>query len=168
MTSSLHSDQVHAQANPVKDDANSQPLETRLTEMSTELERAKGLLQALSDAVDAKVSYVDAQQRYQYVNKQYEEWYETTADRLVGKTIQELMGEDYQYVKSNVESALSGEEVGYGFTLDFPDGQQRYLWITYVPHLNHSSEVVGFFVICQDLTEQKRLEALEQLKGANA
>jgi hypothetical protein len=80
------------------------------------------------------------------------------------------MGEDYQYVKQHLDSALSGEEVRYGFILNFPDGQKRYLWITYVPHVNELSEVKGIFVICQDITiEQKRLEeSLEQIKATEA
>ena len=138
--------------------------------LAEEIERYKGLVQALSDTVEAKVSYIDSEQRYQYVNKQYEEWYQTTSDKLVGKTVQELMGEDYQYVKQHLDSALSGKEVRYGFILNFPDGQQRYLWITYVPHVNELSEVKGIFVICQDITiEQKRLEeSLEQIKATEA
>lgn len=137
--------------------------------VEAEIERYKGLLQTLSDAVDAKVSYVDKNQRYQFVNKQYEQWYETTASQLVGKTVHELMGEEYQHVKSYVESALSGKEVRYDCPLNFTDGEQRYLRITHVPHFNDSGEVIGIFVVCVDITEQKRLEEeLEQLKAAKA
>ncbi len=134
-----------------------------------EIERYKGLLQTLSDAVDAKVSYVDKNQRYQFVNKQYEHWYETTADQLVGKTVHELMGEEYQQVKPYVESALSGQEVRYDCSLNFTDGQQRYLRITHIPHVSGSGEVVGICVVCVDITEHKCLEEqLEQLKATEA
>jgi PAS domain S-box-containing protein len=137
--------------------------------MEAEIERYKGLLQTLSNAVDAKVSYVDKNQRYQFVNQQYEQWYETTADQLVGKTVYELMGEEYQQVKPYVESALSGQEVRYDCPLNFTDGEQRYLRITHIPHFNDSGEVMGIFVVCVDITEQKRLEQeLEQLKASKA
>jgi len=137
--------------------------------LAEEIERYKGLVQVLSDTVEAKVSYIDSEQRYKFVNKQYERWYETSADKLVGKTVQELMGEEYQHVKSYVETALSGKEVRYDCPLNFTDGQQRYLRITHVPHFNELSEVIGIFVVCQDITEQKHLEeSLEQLKAAQA
>jgi PAS domain S-box-containing protein len=139
------------------------------TEIRAELERYKGLLQTLSNAVDAKVSYVDAQYRYRFVNEQYEHWYETTADQLIGKTPQELMGEEYQYVKRYVEAALSGEEVQYETALSFTDGQQRLLSLTHTPHFDESGNVLGIFVVCVDITEQKRLqEQLEELKTVKA
>ncbi|HEY9632961.1 MAG TPA: PAS domain-containing protein [Coleofasciculaceae cyanobacterium] len=154
---------------PLKDNANADTQQPKLVEMEAEIARYKGLLQTLSDAVDAKVSYVDKNQRYRFVNKQYEQWYETTADQLVGKTVYELMGEEYQHVKSYVESALSGNEVRYDCPLNFSDGQVRYLQITHIPHFNDSQEVIGIFVVCVDITEQKRLhEELEQLKATKA
>ncbi len=154
MTSRLQNDRRHA------------PQDSTLAATQTAIERYQGLLQTLSDAVDAKVSYVDAQQRYQYVNRQYEQWYDMSADQIVGKTPQELMGDEYQQVKPYVESALSGQVVNYECPLNFTDGQQRYLQITHIPHVNDASEVIGIFVVCVDITEQKHLRAkLAQLEA---
>ncbi len=153
----------------LKHDTDAQQLKPDLTELRGEVERYKGLLQTLSDAVEAKVSYVNKEQRYLFVNKQYEQWYETTADQIVGKTVQELMGEEYQHVKSYVETALSGKEVRYDCALNFTDSQQRYLRIIHIPHFDEFSEVLGIFVVCHDITEQKRLEEeLEQLKAVKS
>ncbi|MEW6495592.1 MAG: PAS domain-containing protein [Cyanobacteriota bacterium] len=124
-----------------------------LAEMSAELERYQGLLQSLSDVTKAKVSYIDKEQRYRFVNKQYEHWYNTTADQILGKTVQALMGEQYQLVKPYVDSVLSGHEAKYDFMFSFPDGKQRHLSVTNIPHFNDASEVIGIFVICVDITE---------------
>lgn len=154
MTSRLQNDRRHA------------PQDSTLAAMQAAIKRYQGLLQTLSDAVDAKVSYVDAQQRYQYVNRQYEQWYDMSADQIVGKTPQELMGDEYQQVKPYVESAFSGQVVNYECPLNFTDGQQRYLQITHIPHVNDASEVIGIFVVCVDITEQKHLRAkLAQLEA---
>ena len=125
-----------------------------LTDISVELERYQGLLQALSDVTKSKVSYVDKDQRYRFVNKQYEDWYNTTADQILGKTVQELMGEQYQLIKPYIDSVLSGNEAKYDSMFSFPDGKQRHLAVTNIPHFNAASEVIGIFVICVDITQQ--------------
>ena len=121
--------------------------------LSAELERYQGLLQALSDVTKAKVSYVDKELRYRFVNQQYEDWYSTTADQILGKTVQELMGEQYQLVKPYIESVLSGNEAKYDSMFSFPNGKQRHLSVTNIPHFNGTSEVIGIFVICVDISE---------------
>lgn len=126
---------------------------SHLDEMLVELERCQGLLQSLSDVTKAKVAYLDKEQRYRFVNKQYEQWYKTTADQILGKTAQELLGEQYQLVKPYVDSVLSGKEAKYDFTFSFPDGKQRHLCVTNTPHFNEASEVIGIFVICVDISE---------------
>jgi PAS domain S-box-containing protein len=144
MTSTLQNHPVDASQAP------------NLAEKSAEVERYKGLLQALADAANAKVSYIDKEERYLFVNKQYEQWYQTTADQIVGKTAQELMGEEYPLVKPYIESVLAGNEAKYECTLSFPDGKQRCLSVTNIPHFNDASDVIGIFVVCVDITEQKR------------
>jgi PAS domain S-box-containing protein len=174
MTSTLKSDQIHAsqapsQTHPVEDRADAQQLKPDLAAIRAELERYKGLLQTLSDAVEAKVSYLDREERYLFVNEQYERWYQMTADQIVGKTAQEFMGEEYHYVKPYIDAVFSGKEARYDCPLDFPDGQHRYLRVTNIPHFNESSEVIGMFVVCHDITQQKHLEEeLEQLKSVKA
>jgi PAS domain S-box-containing protein len=135
------------------------PQTSSLAELSAECDRYKGLLQALADTANAKVSYINREERYLFVNKQYEQWYQTTADQIVGKTAQDLMGVEYPLVKPYIDSVFLGNEEKYECTLSFPDGKQRCLAVTNLPHFNDASEVIGIFVVCVDITEQKRLDA---------
>jgi len=65
-----------------------------------------------------------------------------------------------------VEAVLSGES-NLRINSDLPDGKERYLVVDYVPDISEAGEVLGFFVICQDLTEHKRTEeALGSRVGA--
>jgi len=64
---------------------------------------------------------------------------------------------DYQKVQGYVEAVLSGEKA-YRCSRTFQDGKERYLVVDYVPDISEAGEVLGFFVICQDLTEHKRTE----------
>ena len=100
------------------------------------------------------MAYVDAQQRYQFINKQYENWYQVPAPQIIGKTVKELMGEaGYQSIQEYIDLALSGQRVSYEFTGSFEDGKERLLGVKYVPHLNEKGKTLGFFVLCQVVTE---------------
>ena len=104
---------------------------------------------------------MDAQQRYQFVNKQYGEWSKVPVEEILGQTVQEFMGgAGYGEIQEYVETALSGLTVSYKFNWRFADGQDRYMDVKYVPHFSNASEVLGFFVISQDLTEYKRAETV--------
>lgn len=118
----------------------------------------------ITDAVPVKIAYVDAQQRYRFINKRYEEWFKTSPETILGKHIQDIMGAlAYQQVQGYVSAALSGEKVTYEFSRTYNDGETRYLVVDYVPHISAAGEVLGFFVLAQDLTERKRVElALQQ------
>ncbi|MDJ0705244.1 MAG: PAS domain-containing protein [Leptolyngbyaceae cyanobacterium MO_188.B28] len=81
-------------------------------------------LSLIANEFPGKVAYVDAQQRYQFINKQYEDWYQVPAMQIIGKTIKDLMGEAiYQGIQGYIELALSGQRVSYEFTGAFEDGE---------------------------------------------
>ncbi|MDJ0707694.1 MAG: PAS domain-containing protein [Leptolyngbyaceae cyanobacterium MO_188.B28] len=120
-------------------------------------------IQLIADALPGKAAYVDAQQRYRFVNKQYGEWSKSPVEEILGQTVQQFMGTSgYGEIQQYVEAALSGQTVSYKINWRFADGQERYMAVKYVPHFNNTSEVLGFFVISQDLTEYKRTETVLQ------
>ncbi|MCG8362492.1 MAG: PAS domain-containing protein [Pseudanabaenales cyanobacterium] len=114
-------------------------------------------LRLIADAFPGKVAYVDAQQRYQFINKQYEDWYQVPAEQIIGKTVNDLMGKSsYQSIQNYIEAALAGQRVNYEFTGAFEDGKDRCLGVSYLPHLNQMGATLGFFVVCQVVTERSR------------
>ncbi len=129
---------------------------TECKRLQATLQERTELLQIVTNEIQAKVSYVDAQQRYQFINRQYQDWYETPIEQLLGKTVKELMGEsDYQKIQASIESVLAGERVDYEFTGSFNDGEERRLAVSYVPHTEETGAVLGFFVVCLDVTERQ-------------
>lgn len=116
-------------------------------------------IRLIADSVPVKIAYVDSEQRYRFVNQQYEERYGTVTE-LLGKSIQEVLGEEiYQQVQSYAEAALLGQRVTFEVTQPLPDGEQQYFDVTYVPHLNAAGAVLGYFSLAQDITQRKQIEA---------
>lgn len=115
-------------------------------------------LRVVTDNVPALIAYVDRDQRYRFNNRAYVEWFGLSAGALTGRHLREVLGEDvYRHRVPYVEAALRGEQVRFvGPTRDL-QGRVRDTEMAYVPEFRGGT-VVGFFVLVQDVTEQKQAE----------
>lgn len=133
----------------------------------TESKRAEAALRAnerllvdIFDALPALVSYVDAGERYRFVNKKYEEWFRRPRVGIVGRHVTDVLGEDaYQRIQPYVAQALSGRQVSYEEQLFFDEKGMRNIHAVYVPHITESGKIDGFLVVVNDMTEVKQAES---------
>ena len=117
-------------------------------------------LRLITNAVPAKISYVDSQQRYRFNNKEYEDWFGLPASEISGKHIREVLGESvYQSILPYVEAVLSGEQVTYETQLPNKDGTNHYVNVTYIPQFSQEGKVAGFVALITDITLHKLAEA---------
>jgi PAS domain S-box-containing protein len=113
----------------------------------------------LADNVPALFSYVDADGRYQFVNKRYEEWFGVSATEIIGKHYSEVLGEaTYGQIRERVDTVLSGQPVRYEEALAYRHGGTRWVTADYVPHVDDEGEVRGFFALVSDVSQRKRAE----------
>lgn len=113
----------------------------------------------LMDSVPAYVSYVDAEQRYRWVNKSYEQWYRRSREEIIGRTVRELQGEEsYRQMQSHIRDALRGETVRYEAKLALDGSPPRRFDTQYVPHVSDDRRVLGFIVLVFDVTGQRAAE----------
>ncbi|HSD61697.1 MAG TPA: PAS domain S-box protein, partial [Burkholderiales bacterium] len=119
-----------------------------------DLYAAEVLAQAL-DAVGAYMSFVDADLRYRWVNKRYEDWYGRPRQEIVGRALRDLMTpEQYALVEPEARRALGGERVQYEVEVPAPDGRVSVFEVSYVP----AGRGQGFTVLSLDRTEERRAE----------
>lgn len=135
-----------------------------------EMKRVQTQLHLITDAVPAWISYVDAEQRYCFNNKTYENWFGRPSTEINGLHLQEVLGEEiYQQIKGYVELALSGESVNFDWELPLSklggDGSEnptsevsRWFHVSYIPHEIESGEVKGFFALINDISDRKATE----------
>ena len=117
-------------------------------------------LRLITDALPALISYVDADRRYQFSNKAYEEWFGHEAQ---GKHLEEVLGAaGYKAISGYVDQVLKGEPVTYETEIPYSDGGTRFVNAAYIPDRRGNGEVKGFFALVQDITERK--EAEEELR----
>jgi PAS domain S-box-containing protein len=123
------------------------------------LQESESQLRLMADSLPVLISYVDSEQRYQFNNKAYEEWFGHQRAEFTGRHIREVLGEPtYQTIRGYVEAALSGKKVSFESELPYRWGGTRYVSATYVPDFGEHGEVRGMFALVSDITESKRVE----------
>ena len=125
-----------------------------------ELSALKDRFDMMTDSLPGLVSYIDKNERYQQINATYVAWYGHTRDWFIGKTIQEVVGDEaYKDTKPYVDRALKGEFVWFNLESTVGGLDHVYLNATYIPHKSEEGEVLGFYALIQDVTETKRRDA---------
>jgi diguanylate cyclase (GGDEF)-like protein/PAS domain S-box-containing protein len=87
------------------------------TELSALLDY-KEWLNKIVDNVPALIGYVDAEQRFQFNNLEFEHWLGKPKGEITGRPVREVFGEEeYQKVKPHLERALRGAHVTFHLEL---------------------------------------------------
>ncbi|MBD2342674.1 sensor histidine kinase [Anabaena subtropica] len=116
-------------------------------------------LRLITDSVPVLISYVDAQQRYRFNNKGYEELFGLSASETYGKHIIEILGESvYQSILPYIEIVMSGEQITFETQVHDKCGVIHDVSTTYVPRFSQYGQVEGFVALVTDVTERKQVE----------
>jgi PAS domain S-box-containing protein len=123
-------------------------------------------LRTITDNVPAMIAYVNNKKRFIFTNKVYNKWYGQDGSELIGKALEEThLFDDYKQLDVFISRVLSGETVTFESREFNHDGVESYLLKSYVPNISEQGEVVGFFVLINNITE--RILAAHALQGAN-
>jgi diguanylate cyclase (GGDEF)-like protein/PAS domain S-box-containing protein len=136
----------------------------RQEEAEAALRESDERLLLIANNVPALISYVDREQRFRFSNRTYDDWFGIPYQRMQGRTVSEVFGDEaYGRMRPDIERCLGGANVQ--FELVTGDGsQRRTLQVACVPHLDAAGEVLGFYVLANDVTQLKR--AQEDLRYA--
>src|SRR2546422_4936608 len=136
----------------------------RTEEAEAALRESEERLRLIANNVPALISYVDREQRYRYSNRTYDDWFGIPHEGMRGRTIAEVFGDEaYGRMRPEIERVLGGASVQFELTMG--DGsQRRTLQVSCVPHLDPKGEVLGFYMLANDVTQLKR--AQEDLRYA--
>lgn len=136
--------------------AQNEMLEQRVRERTLQLSESEEHLRSVTGNVPALIAYVDARQRYVYVNGQYGDRFAAGMGDISGRTVREVLGEErYAVAAPLIAAVLQGQAQTYGWQ-PFPG-----MWemVNYVPRRDACGGVVGYYVLGSDVTAMKRTEA---------
>jgi PAS domain S-box-containing protein len=119
------------------------------------LRRSEAEIRMITDALPVLIGYVDQEERYRFNNRHYQQWFGQTPESLYGKRLIDVIGEDaYNMRHAQIKAALAGEEAAFEASMPHQDGKMRQASMHYLPRRDDEGNVLGFFVLTQDVTER--------------
>jgi len=123
------------------------------------LQQREAELRLVTNAVPVLISFVDADQRYRFNNRGYEEWFGRPTLENYGKHLRDVLGDTaYEEIRPYVELVLTGQQVNFEGWLPYKHGGGRYVDVTYVPRFSNHGAVEGFVALVNDISDRKQSE----------
>jgi len=129
----------------------------RAAEALRDSERA---IRIYTDNVPVLMGYVDAEERYRFTNMPFRRALNLTQEQIDGRKVKDIVTpERYARVQPHIIAALAGHR--QSFEVEFPTNDEaiEVAHGTYIPHFGEQGQVLGFFLLYQDITERRRADA---------
>jgi PAS domain S-box-containing protein len=127
--------------------------------MEEELIAREAQLNLVTNNLPVLIAHFDKDQRFRFANRTAEEWYDLPSSDIIGKTVANIFGEEaYSKIQHRIEGVLIGETAVFEESLKYPDGKCRDVQISYVPDIDKSGDILGYFGLVVDLTAHNRVE----------
>jgi PAS domain S-box-containing protein len=131
--------------------------EQRLQALNAALTEAELFTRTIAENIPGRVAYWDREQRCQFANQVYRDWFGKTGEDIVGRTMEEVLGRIPQ-PGSHVLRALAGEPQRFERHEVSASGEEGTWLIHYIPD-RHPDGIQGVLVMATNITESKRTQA---------
>ena len=140
---------------------------TARTQAEAEVKENEQLVRLITDNVAGNIFYIDADNRYRFVNKAAEQTIGLPREEIIGKRVSDIQDAAFtRQILPYMEMALAGQEVTFELERNGPDGKPRGYQSTCLPHFVADGKVAGYYVLTVDITERKRAENLARQNEA--
>ncbi len=127
------------------------------TETERKLANSEQRLRLIADNLPIVIAYLNRDEHYTFKNRRFAEIYGS------GDSLQEVLSPElYAITKPHLERAFAGETVYFERGIQ-RNGQECCDAVTYVPDRNEDGNVIGLFVMAEDISERKRHEESSKL-----
>ena len=122
--------------------------------LNQSLRKARADLRAIVDHVPGMIGYWNRELRCEFANSAYLDWFDLPPERAVGLQMEELLGEKlFKLNEPYARRALQGHSQRFERRLPKADGSPSCTDVRYIPDLDESGTVRGFYVLATDITE---------------
>ena len=103
--------------------------------------------------------YADINERIEFANPAAEEIFGVGRGQLPGRTLFEFVdGKGRQIIQEQTLERKKGVKGHYSMDIIRPSGERRTIQVTVTPRLGRSNELIGFFGVFRDITEEAKVE----------
>jgi diguanylate cyclase (GGDEF)-like protein/PAS domain S-box-containing protein len=122
--------------------------------------RSSRSLENLLDALPCLVAYWDRTLTCGFANRAYQRWHGRTPEAIVGASLRDLLDADHFALNEpHIAAVLRGEPQTFERKLVRADGSVEYTLVDYIADEAEGGEIGGFYVMVNDVTALKRIEA---------
>ena len=136
----------------------------KLRASEASLRENRDQLRLITDNLPVLIVYIDAEERYRFVNQACAEWFARPVKEILGRLIAQIHHAQYEHFRARIAAALGGTSAVFEARGDYPDGNTRDIRATYIPHLGPAGNVQGFFALIEDISDV--IQAEERLRQA--
>lgn len=123
-------------------------------QLNQNLRKARADLRAILDNVPGMIGYWNRELRCEFANRAYFDWFDLPPERAVGLHMTELLGERlFNLNEPYARLALQGHAQRFERRLVKIDGSPSCTDARYIPDVDESGTVRGFYVLVTDITE---------------
>lgn len=123
-----------------------------------EIRVKEGQTEIVKESTSVFLSYLDPDLIYVYNNMDFENEMGLTDGSVLGKSVQEVVGDDrYLEIEPRLQRALTGEDVKFEIQVDRAGSEIVCYEITYHPDID-DEEVIGIYVASTNITSRKKTE----------
>ena len=114
---------------------------------------------AIADELPVMVGFLDASERFGFVNKPLADWLERPRSEILGQSFRDVIGEvAYATRAPLIAAAMAGERKWFAATFPHERRGELALQTNYIPWKDTAGRVGGVLCIVQDVTEQRVAE----------
>ena len=114
---------------------------------------------AIADELPVMVGFLDASERFGFVNKPLADWLERPRSEILGQSFRNVIGEEAYATRAPlIAAAMAGERKWFAATFPHERRGELALQTNYIPWKDTAGRVGGVLCIVQDVTEQRVAE----------
>lgn len=114
----------------------------------------------IANSVPVLIAYVDRNCVYRFVNQEYQNWFGTEPDKIIGRSVKEVVGsEAWESIEEYVLRSLEGAVVRFETIVPYQTAGERFVDVTYTPDRDAAGNVRGMVALIRDISRQHQAEA---------
>jgi diguanylate cyclase (GGDEF)-like protein/PAS domain S-box-containing protein len=116
------------------------------------------LAERILHGAPALIAYVDADERFRFVNETHRQWFGAAPEQIVGRRVADVVdAESYQRAHDALRQSLAGQAASYEGEL-FSGAARRYVHGNFQPDFDAQGRVRGVITVFADITARYALE----------
>lgn len=120
-------------------------------------------LQLITDALPVLVAYINIDNKYEFVNKTYLDWFEVKAEEILHKSIGDVWDKNkYPDILNKISRALTGVPLTFDMELPGLQSQTKYLSATLIPDFDEDKKIQGVIMMIGDITDRLLIESVDR------